>query len=50
MLPEFSADVDTYSVKVGTDVDQLIIRQRETADSKAATRRFREREGLQMGA
>lgn len=47
LSPEFSADVDTYSVKVGTDVDQLIV-SAETADSKAATQ-VSGAEGLQMG-
>ena len=47
LSPEFSADVDTYSVKVGTDVDQLIVSV-ETADSKAATQ-VSGAEGLQMG-
>lgn len=47
LSPEFSADVDTYSVKVGADVDQLIVSV-ETADSKAATQ-VSGAEGLQMG-
>lgn len=47
LSPEFSADVETYSVTVGTDVDQLIV-SAETTDSGAATQ-VSGAEGLQMG-
>lgn len=47
LSPEFSADVENYSVTVGTDVDQLIV-SAETIDGKAATQ-VSGAEGLQMG-
>lgn len=47
LSPEFSADVETYSVTVGTDVDQLVV-SAETTDSDAATQ-VSGAEGLQMG-
>ena len=47
LSPEFSADVDTYAVTVGTDVDKLVV-SAEPADSSAATSVSGD-EGLQMG-
>lgn len=47
LSPEFSADVETYNVTVGTDVDQLVV-SAEPAEGSASTE-ISGAEGLQMG-
>lgn len=47
LTPEFSPDVDTYAVTVGTDVEKVII-SAETNDANA-TNVISDNEGLQMG-
>lgn len=47
LTPEFSPDVDTYAVTVGTDVDKVVI-SADTTDENA-TKVVSGNEGLQMG-